>query len=36
MILEIFEDAGHWVHMDAPDRFVHRLREWLGLQASNT
>jgi pimeloyl-ACP methyl ester carboxylesterase len=36
MILEVFEDAGHWVHMDAPDRFVHRLREWLGLQASNT
>jgi pimeloyl-ACP methyl ester carboxylesterase len=34
MILEIFEDAGHWVHMDAPDRFVHRLREWVSVHAS--
>lgn len=34
MILEVFEDAGHWVHMDAPDRFVRRLREWLGAHAS--
>ncbi|HKQ32470.1 MAG TPA: alpha/beta hydrolase, partial [Thermodesulfobacteriota bacterium] len=34
MILEIFEDAGHWVHMDAPDRFVKRLREWVGSHSS--
>ncbi len=32
--LDVFEDAGHWVHMDAPDRFVHRLREWLDAHAS--
>lgn len=35
MILEIFEDAGHWVHMDAPDRFVKRLREWLDAHPSD-
>lgn len=34
MVLEIFEDAAHWVHMDAPGRFVHRLREWLSVHAS--
>jgi pimeloyl-ACP methyl ester carboxylesterase len=34
MILEIFEDAGHWVHMDAPGRFVRRLREWAAAHAS--
>jgi pimeloyl-ACP methyl ester carboxylesterase len=34
MVLEIFEDAGHWVHMDAPDRFVSRLREWVAAHAS--
>ncbi|MCI0481566.1 MAG: alpha/beta fold hydrolase [Candidatus Dadabacteria bacterium] len=34
MILDIFEDAAHWVHMDAPDRFVKRLREWLDAHAS--
>jgi len=28
MVLEIFEDAAHWVHMDAPGRFVNRLKEW--------
>ena len=35
MILEIFEDAGHWVHMDEPDRLVHRLREWVSVHASS-
>jgi pimeloyl-ACP methyl ester carboxylesterase len=35
MILEIFEDAGHWVHMDAPHRFVKRLREWLYAHPSD-
>lgn len=34
MILEIFEDAAHWVHMDEPERFVERLREWTGSHAS--
>lgn len=34
MVLEIFEDAGHWVHMDAPGRFVSRLREWVDAHAS--
>lgn len=34
MVLEIFEDAGHWVHMDAPGRFVKRLREWVAAHAS--
>jgi esterase len=36
MILEIFEDAAHWVHIDAPERFVHRLREWAGAHDSKT
>ena len=31
MVLEIFEDSSHWVHMDAPGRFVEQLREWIGL-----
>lgn len=34
MTLEVFEDAGHWVHMDEPERFVKRLREWLDVHAS--
>ena len=34
MILEIFEDAAHWVHMDAPGRLVQRLREWVGAHES--
>lgn len=34
MTLEVFEDAGHWVHMDAPDRFVSRLREWVSSHSS--
>ena len=36
MILEIFGDASHWVHMDAPGRFVSRLREWVDEHNSKT
>ncbi|MFI5322509.1 MAG: alpha/beta fold hydrolase [Thermodesulfobacteriota bacterium] len=36
MTLEIIEDASHWVHMDAPERFVSRIREWLSAHARNT
>ncbi len=34
MVLQIFEDAGHWVHMDRPGRFVKQLREWVDAHAS--
>jgi pimeloyl-ACP methyl ester carboxylesterase len=34
MTLDVFEDAGHWVHMDAPGRFTKRLREWVRAHAS--
>ncbi|HVY55351.1 MAG TPA: alpha/beta fold hydrolase, partial [Thermodesulfobacteriota bacterium] len=34
MILEILEDAGHWVHIDTPDRFVERLREWVSAHSA--
>jgi pimeloyl-ACP methyl ester carboxylesterase len=27
--LEIFEAAGHFPHLDEPDRFVATLREWI-------
>ncbi|MEQ9618598.1 MAG: alpha/beta fold hydrolase [Deltaproteobacteria bacterium] len=33
MTLEIIEDAAHWVHADAPDRFVQRVREWVNVHA---
>ena len=35
MTLEIIKDAAHWVHMDAPERFLRRIREWLSVHASN-
>lgn len=34
MTLDVFEDAGHWVHMDTPDRFIRRLREWVDAHCS--
>lgn len=33
MTLEIIEDAGHWVQVDAQEVFVQRIREWLSLHA---
>ena len=29
MTLEIVEDAGHWVHVDATVRFLQLIRDWL-------
>jgi esterase len=33
MTFEIIKDAAHWVHMDAPERFLRRIREWLSAHA---
>lgn len=32
MKLEVVEDAGHWVHADAPEKFIKILRQWLNAQ----
>ncbi len=29
MTLEIVEGAGHWIHADAPTRFLKLIREWI-------
>jgi esterase len=34
LTLEVFENAGHWVHMDEPGRLVKRLREWANANTS--
>jgi pimeloyl-ACP methyl ester carboxylesterase len=28
--IEVFEDAGHWPHLDDPDRFCDVLLDWIG------
>lgn len=33
MHLEIIEEAGHWVHADAPEFFVNRVREFIRSHA---
>ena len=35
--VEVFEDGGHFVHLDRPDRFVETVMEWAGgcVQAPN-
>jgi len=32
MKLEIIEDAAHWVHFDAPERFLQLVRDWIRKQ----